>query len=334
MTLSHRARRPFAFSALLMAGLILLSTFAAAGSVALAVGTRVLFVGSGADGVISLTQPVSTGGVALADVVVRNDGKQTLTKVMLHVGAAPAAPLPAGTSIVGVSGSGAGSCVLAGDATSLLCDFGNFAKGASRTLTLLFGFAQELSGALVQVVGTVNESVNDQGGNVDTFPADGIVDVSATTCDNVATFIPPGQAKVVGTGFEGCDGQSTSLAIPAGANGHVARAAEEASSACAFDLTCFGQASVAQVDGGAGIDPYLEWTIRWPAASVGKISLNKAGVIHFRDDGSQVALFNSRKALCNANQVDCIVSFAFTADGLWLVAVFRTPTNGVVRGFG
>jgi hypothetical protein len=315
---------------------LLTALISAAGAMPVAAGdTRIVFIGTTENRVLDISQPVSTGGLALSGATMANLGKQNLTKATLAIGTAPAPALPSGMTIAALGGPDAGACTVAGDARSAVCDFDSLRRNEARTISLLFSFSESLSAAAVRIAAKVNENVNDNGANQDTFFADATIDVSATTCGNVATFVPPGQASKIGTDLAGCTDQSTVLAIPGTGNGHLVRVAEEGLAACAFGLACFGDASVAQVDGGAAVTPYLEWTVSWPASVAPKINANQAGVIHFLDDGTIVQLSAKKNELCkNANATNCIVSFGYTADGAWLVAVFRTPTNGSVRGFG
>ena len=296
--------------------------------------TRIVFIGSGAtDGALSLT-PVSSGQLTLVDVVVQNNGKQTLTSATLTMGAAPATPFPDGVAAVHVLGANASSCTIADGA--LTCAFGNLARDTSRSISVILTMANP---GLTAVDATVKvaEQVNDKGANRDTFVASGSVMVSETGCDNRATFVPPGQAAKIGTSDASCGGQSTILDIPAHDAGNVVQVAEVASNRCVPNRSCFGEESVAFVNAGAALTPYLTWTILWEV--VPKNYNPRSGVVHFLDNGTPddpsddtaVVIPNTKQNACSASRIfDCVVSWTPVGDGG--IMIVQTETNGAMRG--
>lgn len=285
----------------------------------------------------SLTEPVTAGGISRFDVSATNSGKQNLSQSRLLIGMDPAGPLPAGASLLAsVYGADAASCAVATDGASATCDFGSLRSRETRSVSFLVAFAQA-GAAKVIVALKFAEQVNDQGSNQDTFFADDTAIVGETTCDSIATFIPPGLSKSLGTDSPSCATapQITTLDIPAQANGALAAVGHSPTTACASGYSCFGEGSTVNVNNGADLG-VLRWTISWDAAvlPIG-FNIRQAGVVHFLDDGSQVVITNSRKNVCkSATQVDCLESFSFNADGTRLIAIVHTASNGVMRGLG
>jgi hypothetical protein len=285
----------------------------------------------------ALTSPVTAGGVSRLDVSVTNTGKQNLSQSRLLVGTAPALALPAGASLLAtVYGSDAAACTVAADGSSASCEFGSLRRGQDRSVSFLVGFAAA-GPATVDVAVKFAEQVNDNGSNEDTFHAAAAVTVGETTCDAVATFVPPGQAARLGTDFATCtgDAQTTALDIPGQAAGALAFVGEVTSTACAAGETCFGQGSTASVNGGANLG-VLVWTISWDVSLLPNgFNPKQSGVVHLLDDGSTLVIENTKRNACkNATQVNCLESFGYSTDGLRLIAIVRTPTNGVMRGLG
>ncbi|MBF8289181.1 MAG: hypothetical protein HW391_149 [Chloroflexi bacterium] len=284
-----------------------------------------------------LTSPVTAGGISRLDAGVTNVGKQNLSQSRLLVGTAPAAALPAGASLLAtVYGPDAAFCTVAADGSSAACEFGSLRRGQNRSVSFLVRFATA-GAATIDIAVKFAEQVNDNGSNEDTFHAAAAVTVGATTCDAVATFVPPGQAARLGTDFSTCtdDPQTTALNIPGQAGGALAFVGEESSSACAAGKSCFGQGSRASVNGGANLG-ILVWTISWAVSGLPNgFNPRQSGVVHLLDDGSTLVIENTKRNACkNATQVNCLESFGYSADGLRLIAIIRTPTNGVMRGLG
>lgn len=318
------------------------ASLAAVGPVS-AADTRDVFVGSPGsdDGVLTFTG-VSSGNATSTRIFIDNNTNSTMNKATLTVGTFPATALPNGLTVAGAYAFGGGSCSVAGDGSSATCSLGNIrGKTGDRTVIVVLNVS---SGAgTISLPATldsghfalkVNETVNDNGANRDTFFAGGSITVDAAGCDNVATFVAPGQSQPVSTAC--ADLQSTTLAIPSLQFGAAVQITEEADTSCAGTLKCFGQASRANVNDGASVN--LLWTITWDNANLPNgFNVRKAGVIHFLDavnGGGTVIIENSNANQCgnNANKTNCIVEFVKGDTTTWVT--FRTPSNGKIKGFG
>ena len=295
-----------------------------------AADTRLIYVGSGpvsdaTNGHLVLS-PVTAGGVSAANVIVKNTDNQTLTHVVLTFDA------PVGGLTINAAatyGADAASCA-PGATKPLVCDFGNLGKNQTRTFTVLFN-AGSTGAATVSASIAFNESRPNPGGNTHIDPVTGGVTVGATTCDFVATFLPPGQtSKVVGTGcsLDSTNPQSTSVNVPSSVVSAIT-VGEQDSTLCNGALACFGQASIADVavDGNYTVT----WTIQWQVAS--NFNVNKFGILHFGDGATSPDLtLTYKKDLCkNASSVGCIESVNLV--GTTLTAIIRTAGNGSMRGF-
>jgi hypothetical protein len=308
-----------------ISSLVVLQALAGAAGAA---DTRVIYIGSGpvgaaTNGVLTLT-PVTSGGVTATDVIVKNIDNQTLTHVVVTF-AAPTG----GLTLSGVIGTNAGSCAPT-DSSPLVCDFGNLAKNATRTFTVLFS-ASSTAASTVTAHISFNESTNPNGSNTHIEPATGSITPTDGGCDLVATFLPPGQAaKDVGTtcDLSSSNPQTTSVRIP-GSIVSAIRVAEETSSLCTPGLVCFGQASIADlsVDGTYTV----VWTIEWQVPT--NFNKQKFGILHFADGATTADLtLTYKKNLCKTDtQTGCIESL--TLDGTTLTAIVRTKGNGSMRGF-
>lgn len=298
--------------------------------------TRTVFVGSpgtgGGDGVLVLS-PVSAGQATKTDIRIANDSAATMNKTTLLIGTAPAPALPAGVKVFGAYGPNGSACTVAAAGASVTCSFGNVRSGTARNVTIVFEVASAGSVTIDAAV-KVKETVNDNGANKDTFFAAGAVAVGAFSCDSVATFVAPGQGKTVSTEASTCDPQSTALTIPALGGGALVSIQEVADASCAGTLTCFGQASVANVNDGNPVN--LTWAITWNNDVLPNgFNPRKAGVLHFLDDGETVVVIentNAGKCGNSPSKTNCVVSVVEGATTTTIT--FRTPSNGRVKGFG
>ena len=321
------------------AGLVL--SLVATAAPAIAADTRTISVGSPdsagvvTHGLLTFT-PVSAGQSTKTDIRVTNLGGQTLTKATLSIGIAPGAALPDDVIVSAVFGANAGSCEIAEDDRSVVCSFGNLPKKQSRNVSVVLDFPAAGTLALDPHVAAVkvNENVNDNGANTDTFYASATLNVAAPSCESVATFVAPGLAKQVSTDTSGldCVPQTTALDIPALGNGAKVIISEQTDESCTGALTCFGQASVVNVNDGATVG--LRWSVTWPMSIIPSgFNENNAVIVHFLDGtaGNRV-IANKGAGLCgsNVNKTNCIESVD-EEDG-FLTIIFRTPTNGKVRG--
>jgi hypothetical protein len=158
--------------------------------------------------------------------------------------------------------------------------------------------------------------------------------VAPATCDGVATFVTAEVAKTVSTDTPGldCVPQTTKLNVPALGNGAKVIISELTDSSCTGTLTCFGLASVVNVNDGATVG--LRWEITWQLSDIPSgFNENKAVIVHFRDGTAGIKVIANKGAgLCGSSETktNCIESVD-EEDGL-LTIIFRTPTNGKVRG--
>jgi len=302
--------------------------------------TRNVFVGSpgvpepGVDGRLVFT-PVSAGQQTKTDVLIENNSPSVMNKTTLTIGTFPAPSLPNGVTIDGKFGDDHGACSIAGDKRSATCNFGTVRSLDDREVSFIFGIANGGSTEIKLAV-KVKETVNDNGANVDTFFASSILAVGATTCDSIATFVPPGQAKpvttAVGSGTD-CIPQVTTLNIPNLPEGASVEVSEVADTSCpASGKSCFGAKSVANVNDGDDVD--LVWTITWLNSTIGTpLNANKLGVVHVDDENVPTLIPNTNAGRCgnSPTKTDCIVSV--TVGETTTTIVFKTPHNGYVKGW-
>ena len=328
---ARRHRRQASLLATILAGMLVL-----AGAIpAFAGDTRNVFVSSpgSADEVLTST-PVSTGGATRVDVRIFNDSNATMNKTTLSIGTFPAPALPAGVTIKAIFGADktATNCPIADDQLSATCSFGNVAAGKEKNVSVLFGISTA-GDKTIEVAVKVKETVNDNGANKDTFKAIATVDVDDASCDAVSTYTKPNTAEVVSTA-QGCsDTQSTELTVPGLTNGAAVKIGEVTDASCdtASGYTCFGAASTANVNNGATVK--LVWTITWSTSVLpNNFNLKKFTVLHYEDGGNIVPIANTTKGKCgnSANATNCMVNAAIV--GNTLVATFRTPNNGKIKG--
>lgn len=329
-------RRPHRRSSILVAtGLTAALVLIATAAPVWAGDTRQVFVGSpgtgGGDGILTFTR-VSAGQATKTDIRIANDSASTMNKTTLTIGTFPAAALLNGVTVAGAFGPNGNACAVAAGGASVSCSFGNLRSGQERNVTIVFDVAGP-GDPVVEAAVKVKETVNDNGANNDTFFASGAVHIDEFSCDSVATFVVPGQAEIVSTAASTCHSQSTDLSIPALGNGAIVQIDEVTDAECSGTLTCFGSTSKANVNDGAPAN--LVWSITWNNALLPNgFNVKKAGVLHFEDDGDIVTIANTNAGRCgaNPNKTNCIVSFV--EGDTTTTVVFRTPSNGGVKGFG
>lgn len=307
-------------------------------------------VPSGA-GTIRIQEPLVANQLTAFRLVASNQGTSTLTQVSISGGnsvavtsVAPPAPyLTPGAAFVSLLPitPGATCTLLSVQATNdgFSCTFPNLASGQAAEVQVALR-AQPAAGTLRVVASTtVKENRNDNGANPDTFYAVGTATALADNVDSVSTFLPPGQgadafappAPVTSTNL-----QQTTLRIPGILDGQPAGISEVADPTgifCSGGYACFGNASVAGVNYGNAVTPYLEWRIEWSVSLLPKsYNEKKGGVIH-REDGGRIVVIPVRQACTGAVTTNCVVSNGYNADKTVYSIVFRTPTNGGARGF-
>lgn len=311
---------------LMLTGALLLTTTGSALAGKPSTGTRHLYVGPDSGykndlGSLTFT-PVSSGGQSASNVYVKNVDNQTLTHVVVSF-----ARSQGGTTISQVLGTAASFCLPLG-ATTVTCDFGNLAAGATRDFTLIVDTSVAES---FSYTGTVifNESTNPNGGNPQISTIAGPLSVSATTCDALATFLPPGVAKTLTPDNGACstDKQRSALGVPANANGSVVALSDSNPASGCGAFVCFGFEVEASVNNGATVSPYLTWFITYSADTIGSINPKQVGFLH----GSTL-IAAGKKGECGATFTkDCIASVTTNADGSVTFEI-RTKTNSVMKG--
>ena len=336
-----------ATSAALVIGLLAATTTAALGA-----DTRTVYFGDPADpdgaGLIAPT-PVTAGGVFTFDVTARNLGNQTLAHATLGLGTGAAArtsadyaggaagpipdgtpSLPPGAEILAASLDGA-ACAFDGAGAS--CAIGNFRNGDAVTATFVVRAPASAVETWIWTTFKVAENVNDQGANQNTFFADAALLIGPTTSNAVSTYLLGNQPLKAGTAGQELvpgDRQRTTVEVPGGFGGFVSLVETDNPTGCS--PKCIGQEVQANVRNGAILTPYLLWTLVIDRTDV---NANKGGVIHTLDNGDEVTIANTKDNACSTKlPVDCIESFVVNKRSGTTTIVFRTPTNGAVRGFG
>jgi hypothetical protein len=313
-----------AAASLLLVGTMLLTVTGSA----LAADTRKIYVGPDpsfvvGNGTLAFTG-VSSGGSSLTTVYVKNIDNQNLTHVAITF-----ARTQGSVSISSqVLGANATSCTAT--ATLITCDFGNLKARAIRSFSLILDAAAAGS---VPIHGTVffNESTNPNGGNQQINAVDGALAVAATTCNALATFLPPGIAKTLApSDGSACssDAQRSSLTVPANANGSLVTIDDGAAIAsCPAGYSCFGKEVNATVNNGANVSPYLTWKITYAATTLQSINPRSVGFQH----GTTVIA--GKKAACGATFVnDCIVGYTVDPVSGAVTFEIRTKSNGAMKG--
>lgn len=298
--------------------------------------------------------PVTAGGATYFDVEVLNDGGQNINDVQLSVGyddnstvestrpvtvdLTPTFPVafPDATGATVTYFDHQDVCQLAAASVGPInCVVGTLRKGQSFTLQVVL--STTTPGTIpVKAVTKVAENTNDNGGNQDTFAAEGALTVTDGGCDLVSTYLLPDNAKPIQT----CQAitlgnpQSTSVKFD---NGKLATAISvgEASEPCptVIGATCIGDASIADIM--ATFSGAVTWTIKVDVTGL-NINLNKLTVYHFSDTGSLLlTLPNKKQSQCKtATSTDCLGAdpTITTVDGRdILTVVVVTKGNGKIR---
>ena len=344
----HRRSRTSRWLAL-SAGLAIL-TLSGSMATALAGNTRTVTVGSPTDGQLpSVT--VSAGESIIFPVKVTNTGRQTLNNVLLVVGkdglplvdekdpqtaVVPQAPidLPANVTI---SDSGTGGDLCTGGAT-LRCQIGTLGARSSFAITVTISSTRAAAAAVIptKAVVTVAEIGNDNGSNVDTFAAEGSLNLLAFSCDSISAFRTNNQSKVVST----CavtdpletSGQSAIITLPSRLS--AIGLSDNVTQACPAVLgTCYGNAAVeAKIDADTTSDT-IAWVIDVKLAPGSNVNVLKVVVYHEDDAGTVTLIALTKKNACKtATQTNCGVAQIVDVDGTSILRVtFQTAGNGKAR---
>lgn len=329
----------------------LATVLALAGSAvpAMAGNTRVVTVGSAADGQLpSVT--VSAGESIIFPLTIKNTGRQTLNNVMLAVGqdgwteveanpetaVVPQQPidLPAGVTISD-NGTGGGRCT---GGAKLSCTVGTLAARASFEITVTVSSTRAAAAAVIptKAVVTVAEIGNDQGANMDTFAAEGSLNLLAFSCDRISAYRTNGQSKVVSTCAvtdpENLNGQSATITLPSRLSAISLN--DALAQACpALLSTCYSNAAVeANIDGDATSDT-LTWILDLRLAAGAKVNPDKVVVYHEDDAGVATLIPLTKKDACkSAGQTNCGVAQIVEIDGIQVLRVtVQTGGNGKVQ---
>ena len=345
----HRRSTPNRWLAF-AAGLVTVLALVGSAVPAMAGNTRTVAVGSASDGELPILT-VSAGESVIFPLTVRNTGRQTLNNVQLTVGqdglplvveknpqtaVVPQAPidLPAGVTITD-GDTGDGLCT--GGAT-LRCAIGTLGARASFEITVTVSSTRDAAAATIptKAVVTVAEIGNDQGSNVDTFAAEGSLDLLAFSCDSIAAFRTHGQSKVVST----CavtdpletNGQSASIALPAHLSGVALN--DALAQACPAQLvSCYSNAAVEADIQDDSTNDTLTWVLDLELAPGANVNVLKVVVYHEDDAGNVTLIPLTKKNACKSTtQVDCGVAQIIQIDGVDILRVtIQTAGNGKVR---
>lgn len=293
--------------------------------------------------------PVTTGGNTAVNVLIRNDGGQTLNHVKFAGGdtadALPFNPLfghPGGTSLP----SGAtvpaifpgGSCTFSAGHAGFLCDVGTLGAHKSATFTVVI---TPTTGGHVWLTSSWNEGWSTTGSNADYAFAEGDITVSAASCDTGTAnyFLPSDPVSLPGVN---CLGQQAS--IVAGALGGIGGFGSvgndpTGTTTCPSALKngCYGTTVSVTINGGQVVPGGVQWSITW----YGIKSLT--GVIHYHNDYSPsdpktydvIPLTKSFQcsAKLTTNCWQSVTASKGNANPLFITVVFVTPSNGKGGGF-
>jgi hypothetical protein len=242
--------------------------------------------------------------------------------------------LPANVTI---TDGGTGGDLCTGGAT-LRCQIGTLGARKSFTVTVTISSTRDAAAAVIptKAVVTVAEIGNDQGSNVDTFAAEGSLNLLAFSCDSISAFRTNNQSKVVST----CavtdpletNGQSATITLPSnlsaiGLNDAVAQD-------CPAQLaTCYSNAAVeANIVGDTSSDT-IAWVVDVKLAAGTNVNVLKIVVYHEDDAGTVTLIALTKKNACKtASQTNCGAAQIIQVDGVDILRViFQTAGNGKAR---
>ena len=303
------------------------------------ISTRIVDFGSSQDGTLDVSpSQVYPGGFVDFTAVATNRGSQTLTHATFGLGNQAALPgpggpsLPSGWTIVSITPS-VGSCTW--DANGAMCSFGSLAgRGGSASVYVLINAGTAGSGIWASL--KIAEQVNDNGANTDTFYASSTVSAAAQ-CNTPALSKLPGNVAVhLEYNTSSCTATQSSkadLKAAAFTTGALAQTASGPNCRPGGGAECFGvftSIDIPEVPGGA----VVTWTVTWDVTTLSKnFKLDRLGVIHYPDHGAAVKIL-APNACDTADELNCTVSFGYINGGTQLEMVFKTPENGVAKGFG
>ena len=299
--------------------------------------------------------PVSAGNHTLFDVVVKNNGGQTLNNIQLSVGyddnntpengrpvttsLTPTFPVafPAGNVTI-ASFVPTGTTCAAADASlgPINCTVGTLPTGASFKLQVELATTTG-GGVPVKAVTKVAENTNDNGSNQDTFAAEGVLNIADFSCDSSTGYeAPNGGTNTLGTCpvTDTRNGNRQSFGVTFPGRLTTISLNEDATANLCPDTACFGSTFVASIVGDTTGD-IITWNISVDLVPLGKtnLNLNKLVVYHWNDAGTLSpagGIANTQKNQCKSDsQTNCFLSATITDNVL--NAVFRTAGNGSTR---
>jgi uncharacterized repeat protein (TIGR01451 family) len=345
----HRRTAPSRWLALAAA---LATVVALVGSAvpALAGNTRAVTIGSAGDGLLP-SATVSAGESIVFPLTIRNTGKQTLNNVRLSVGqdglplvvenipqtgVVPQAPIDLPGHVT-ISDNDTGGGVCSGGAR-LSCTVGTLNARASFAITVTITSTEDAAAAVIptKAVVTVAEIGNDQGSNVDTFAAEGSLNLLAYSCDSISAYRTNGQAKLVSTcpvtDPDNLNGQSASVLLPL----HLSAIGlnDAVDEACPIQLaTCFSNAAVVATIVGDATGDTIKWILDVELAAGTNVNLTKVVVYHENDEGVPNLIELTKKNACKTiTQKDCGVAEIVVIDGIQILRVtIQTEGNGKVH---
>jgi hypothetical protein len=320
-------------ASLLLIGATLLTT----AGVVTAGETRILDIRSPGQvtPVLSFTG-VSAGNVTKTDIVVSNNGKQTLTSAHLLIGLAPASTLASDVTIAATFGA-AGSMTCTKTSTTLDCDLGSLtAKGPGKTRSISVAFTIGNSGShTIDAAVKVAEAVQDVGSNANFSKAAGTFSADAASCDKAGTFLPPGVTGSVLPVAADCsaDDQRSALAFTENVGGALVTVDDsQTPTSCPTGYKCFGKEVSATVNGGATVSPYLIWLITYSADTAASLNLKQVAFQH-----GDYIIGAGKKGACDPDFTkftnDCNAGFTVNSDGS-VTFELHTGSNSVMKGLG
>jgi hypothetical protein len=314
-------------SVLMLVGTLLLTT---AGSTL--AGPRLLYVGSDPGfaqnpGTITFS-PVSTGGVSVSAVYVKNGSSQNLTHVVLTFTQAQDSGVTITDQVIGANAS---SCSASGGV--ITCDFGSIKAKATRSFQLIVN--APTTAASYSVLGQVvfDESNNPNGGNPQINSLSGSLLVDAETCNSAETFLPPlvSDDLAPDTGSCSTDDQRSSIHVPSNASGQLVTIDDTALNTDCSDVpgySCFGHIVSATANSGLTVSTFLTWFITYSPSALGNINPKSVAFKHGSDP-----VLTAKKNTCGTTFTgkDCIVGYVVNPDGSVTFTIW-TAKNSTIRG--
>jgi hypothetical protein len=246
----------------------------------------------------------------------------------------------AGTTLIGAAAS-RGTCAPAG--TSVRCDVGNLAAGASVTLSLSVTAPASAGAVTNTVTASFDEQTNDSptpDPKQDSVVARDPIEVTLVT-GSVESWVPPGTVADLSTDPTGAGvatpGQSqvASAHIPAQASGRVASLGHAAGAfSCPAKAVCRTGDWIAASVPGTFLDPPLEFRLRWDASVVARKQSVRNFAVFYAEclDGCPVQTISRRCATATPTPLErpCLWAVKEEVDGDFS-AVLIQDHNGYMR---